>query len=65
MNGGEFLLYQAPDRRARIQLRVQEGTVWLTQKQLAEWYQVTVPTIAQHVRRICEERELAQLLTIA
>jgi hypothetical protein len=59
VNGGEFLFYQAPDSRARIQLRVQEDAVWLTQKQLAELYQVTVPVIAQHVCRICEEREQA------
>ena len=31
---GEFLLYQAPDGTARIHLRVSEGTVWLTQRQL-------------------------------
>ena len=41
---GEFLLYQAPDGTARIHLRVSDGTVWLTQRQLAELYQVSVPT---------------------
>ncbi|OHC61640.1 MAG: hydroxyacid dehydrogenase [Rhodocyclales bacterium GWA2_65_19] len=61
---GEFLLYQAPDGRARIQLRVSDGTVWLTQKQLAELYQVSVPAIAQHVRNIFAERELAPEATV-
>ena len=35
MSSGEFLLYQTPDGQARIQLRMQDGTVSLTQKQLA------------------------------
>jgi hypothetical protein len=61
---GEFLLYQAPDGRARIQLRVSDGTVWLTQRQLAELYQVSVPAIAQHVRNIFAERELAPEATV-
>ena len=53
---GEFLLYQTPDGRARIQLRMSEGTVWLTQKQLAELYQVSVPAIALHIRKVFQER---------
>ena len=33
-SGGEFLLYQAEDGRIRIETRMQEETVWLTQDQM-------------------------------
>lgn len=52
---GEFLLYQAPDGTARIHLRVSDGTVWLTQRQLAELYQVSVPTINGHLRTLYQD----------
>ncbi len=64
MNGGEFLLYQTPDGHARIQLRVQDGTVWLTQKQLAELYQVSVPTINGHLRTLYQDGEVPADRTI-
>ncbi|MEW6678544.1 MAG: virulence RhuM family protein [Pseudomonadota bacterium] len=64
LNGGEFLLYQTEDAQTRVQLRVSEGTVWMTQKQLAELYQVSVPAIAQHIRNIYSERELAPEATV-
>ena len=55
---GEFLLYQAEDGQARIQLRVLDGSVWLTQKQLSELYQVSVPTINGHLRGLYGDGEL-------
>ena len=61
---GEFLLYQTEDAQTRVQLRVSEGTVWMTQKQLAELYQVSVPAIAQHIRNVFAERELTPEATI-
>lgn len=61
---GEFLLYQTPDGQARIQLRMQDGTVWMTQKQLAELYQVSVPAIALHIRKVFQERELQPEATV-
>ena len=61
---GEFLLYQTEDAQTRVQLRVAEGTVWMTQKQLAELYQVSVPAIAQHVRNVFTERELMPEATV-
>ena len=61
---GEFLLYQAPDGTARIHLRVSEGTVWLTQRQLAELYQVSVPTINGHLRTLYQDGELPADRTI-
>ena len=61
---GEFLLYQAPDGTARIHLRVSDGTVWLTQRQLAELYQVSVPTINGHLRTLYQDGELPADRTI-
>lgn len=61
---GEFLLYQTEDAQTRIQVRFAEGGLWLTQKQLAELYQVSVPAIAQHVRNIFAERELTPEATV-
>lgn len=63
-NGGEFLLYQTEDAQTRIQLKMSDGTVWMTQKQLADLYQVSVPAIAQHIRNVFAERELAPEATV-
>ena len=61
---GEFLLYQTEDAQTRIQVRLIEGTLWLTQKQLAELYQVSVPTINGHLRNIYSDGELDAERTI-
>lgn len=60
---GEFLLYQAPDGTARIQVRLEERTVWLTQQQLAELYESTPQNITQHIRSIYADGELAEEAT--
>jgi hypothetical protein len=54
---GEFLLYQTEDARTRVQIRLTDGTLWLTQKQLSELYQVSVPTINGHLRTIYNDGE--------
>jgi hypothetical protein len=54
----EFLLYQTEDGLARVQIRMFEGNVWLTQKQLAELYQTGVPSISEHLTNIFREAEL-------
>jgi hypothetical protein len=61
---GEFLLYQTEDAQTRIQLRLDGGTVWVSQKQLADLYQVTVPTINAHLRGLFQGGELAADRTI-
>lgn len=63
-SGGEFLLYQTEDAQTRIQLKMSEGTVWMTQKQLAELYQVSVPAISEHTRNVFAERELVPEATV-
>jgi len=60
----ELLLYQTDDGLAQVRVRLLDGTVWLTQKQLAELYQVTVAAISQHLHHIFEEGELAPEATV-
>ena len=50
---GEFLLYQTEDEQTRVQVRLTDGTLWLTQKQLADLYQVSgTSTRTVSLRRI-------------
>jgi len=61
---GEFLLHQTEDAQTRIQLRLQDGAVWMTQKQLAELYRVSVQTINGHLRTVFQDGELSADRTI-
>ncbi len=56
--GGEFLFYGSEDGRIRLQVRLEDETVWLTQKQMAELFQKDVRTINEHIQNLFEEREL-------
>jgi hypothetical protein len=60
--GGQILIYR--DGSLSLQVRLDGQTVWLTQKQLAELYQTTVPNINQHLKAVYEEGELAADATI-
>lgn len=61
---GEFLLYQTEDAQTRVQIRLTDGTLWLTQKQLSELYQVAVSTINGHLRTLYGDGELDAERTI-
>jgi len=60
----EILIYQTEDGRTRIQVRLEDETVWLTQKLMAELFQKNVRTINEHIRNIYDEGELAPEATI-
>ncbi|MFP4501180.1 MAG: virulence RhuM family protein [Candidatus Hydrogenedentota bacterium] len=59
---GQVLIYQ--DGARDIQVRLEGETVWLTQRGMAELYQIAVPTVNHHVSNIYKERELAPEATI-
>lgn len=63
-SGSEFLFYQAEDGETRVQVRLVDETVWMSQRLLAELYQKSVPTINEHIAGIYEERELDPAATI-
>lgn len=54
----ELILYTSEDGQASIKLRAEEGTVWLSQAELAELFQTTPQNITQHVKAIYGEGEL-------
>ena len=58
--GGEILLYQTSDESTRIEVRLQEESVWLTQKQMAELFQKDVRTVNEHLQNVFAEGELAE-----
>ncbi len=60
----EMILYQTEDGRTRVQCRFENETLWLTQVQLAELFQVSVPTVNEHLKRIFDEAELDPVPTI-
>jgi hypothetical protein len=60
----EIILYQTEDGRTRIQCRLESETVWLTQALIAELFQVTVPTVNEHLKGIYTDNELAEAATI-
>ncbi len=56
--GGQILLFQSDDGRPKIQVRFEERTVWLPQRSIAELYQVSVPSVNEHLAHIYDEGEL-------
>jgi len=61
---GQFLVYQAEDGRIKIDVRLADETVWLTQRLLAELFQKDVRTINEHIRNVYAEGELLPESTI-
>ena len=59
---GQLLIYQ--DGGKRIQVRIDGKTVWLTQRLIAELYQVSVKTVNEHLSNIYSENELDPSATI-
>ena len=54
-----IVLYQTEDGRTRLEVRLENDTVWLTQKLMAELFQKDVRTINEHIQNIFSEGELS------
>lgn len=60
---GELILYRTEDGRADIHLRAADGTVWLSQAEMAELFGTTPQNVTQHIRGVYEEGELTEVAT--
>lgn len=62
-NTGDVLLYEAAEGQLRLEVRLQDETLWLTQQQLAELFQTTQQNISFHIQNIYQEDELQREAT--
>ncbi len=62
---GQILLYKTPDGESRIEVRLQNETVWLSLDQMAELFQRNKSTISRHIKNVFEEGELQPEATVA
>ncbi len=63
-NETNILIYQTEDGNTKIDVRLANETVWMTQKAIAELYQKSVNTINEHIKNIYAEGELQESATI-
>lgn len=63
MNKGEIVIYQDESGQSKLEVKLDENTVWLTQAQMAELFQTTPQNITQHVKNIYSEKELVENTT--
>ena len=59
-NKGEILIYNSPDGQIKVDVTVEDETVWLSQSQLCELFQKSKATISEHIKNIFEEGELEE-----
>lgn len=64
-NHGEMIIYQTEDGLTKIDVSMQDETVWLTQEQMAELFQRDKSTISRHIKNIFAEGELDEKVVVA
>jgi hypothetical protein len=64
MNNSEILIYQNSEGSIKIDVRLEEESVWLTQAQLCELFQKSKATISEHIKNVFEEGELDASATV-
>lgn len=62
--GGEILLYQTEDGKTRLEVQLQDETVWLSQAQMAELFQTTKQNVSLYIKNIYDEHELERTGTV-
>src|SRR3989338_10898710 len=61
---GQFLVYSTEDGEIKIDVRLDNETVWLTQQLMAELFQTTKQNISLHIQNVFEESELTPKATV-
>jgi len=60
MNTGEILIYQNQEGNIKVDVRLEEETVWLTQAQICDLFQKSKATISEHISNVFAEGELIE-----
>ena len=62
--GNDIIIYNTEDGKAKINLQYEDGTVWLSQLEIAELFQTTKQNVSKHVKAIFLEGELEERATV-
>ena len=65
MDRGEIIIYQTADGETRLDVRMENDSVWLTQAQIAQLFGTEIPAISKHIRNIFQSGELEREATIS
>jgi len=60
----DIVIYQTEDGKTELEIKLENETIWLSQKQMAELFGVTTATINEHIKNIYKEQELEEFSTI-
>lgn len=60
----QIIIYQTEDGHTKIDVRLENETVWLSQKHMAELFQIAKSTISEHISNIFQEKELEERATV-
>ena len=60
----KIIIYNTEDGKSKINLKLEDGTVWLNQLQIAELFQTTKQNISKHIKAIFEDGELSEVSTV-
>lgn len=65
-SAAEYLTFVAStgDDEKSVEMRYEDENIWLTQKMMAALYDVTVPTVSEHIKKIYEDGELVEQATV-
>jgi len=63
-SNSEMLLYQSDDGQVKIQVRLENNTVWLTQADMVELFQSSKSNISEHIKHLFEEGEVNQEVVV-
>ncbi len=61
--GGQVVVYDAPDGEVQLNVRFDQGTVWLTQRQMAEVFATSSENVVMHLRNVFAQNELDERAT--
>ena len=63
VSNSQIIIYRSIDGKDRIDVRLQDETVWLTQEQIAQLFQTSSQNITMHIQAIYKEKELSEMAT--
>ena len=60
----EIIIYTSEDGTTKIDLRLENGTVWLSQLEIAELFQTTKQNISKHIKSIFQDEEIEEKVVV-